>query len=113
MQGAGDRAGSGDTADSPTPFCTVAPDFIGHFDQDDIDFGMCFAPTMPRSRNNNESGRSVGGREVFRERIAQSHVHAALHLLGAQARVDRATDVVRRHDALGAGHLPRMTNWVE
>src|SRR5207247_10451594 len=42
----------------------------------------------------------IGGREIFRESVAQPHMYAALHLFGAKPRVEGAADVVSRHDAL-------------
>ena len=56
MKGAGDRAGRGDAANLADTLGPVAADFIRHFDQDDVDVGMCFARTMPMSRSASESG---------------------------------------------------------
>jgi len=40
---------------------------------------------------------------LYGQRIAETHVDAALHLLRTEPRVDGATDVVRRDHALGVG----------
>ena len=38
-------------------------------------------------------------REILRQRIAEAHVDATFHLLGAEPRVDRPPNVVSRHHA--------------
>ena len=61
---------------------------------------MCFAAHDAQVAQRQRVGHAVGGGEVLGQRVAQPHVHAALHLLGAQPRVDRAADVVGHDDAL-------------
>src|SRR5262249_54094135 len=51
-------------------------------------------------------GRDRVGREVFRQRVAQPHVHGALDLALAQLRVDGPADVVGGEDTLDLARRP-------
>ena len=44
MQSPGDRARRGDAADFPHAFGPVSPDFVGNFDQYDIDLRHVLSP---------------------------------------------------------------------
>jgi hypothetical protein len=42
MEGSGHCAGGGNQADFTGPFRSVAPDFVGYFNQDDVDLWRMF-----------------------------------------------------------------------
>ena len=73
---------------------------MGHLDEVDVDGGHVLGAQdaeRPQRGVGGEPGVRVG-RELLAQRIAETHVHAALDLADAQQRVDGPADVVDRRD---------------
>ncbi len=102
MQRARHRAGRGHQSDFSRALGSVAAHFVGHFDQDHVDLRRVLGLQNAAIAQQQRIRRGVGAGEVFRERVAQSHVDSAFHLSGAAFGIDGAANVVRRHHTLNA-----------